>query len=64
MINKNKRIVHEIVHPIAENYDICFMLIMFLENGEIVQVTSVELRRNFATFDGSTANIYYAYSSN
>ena len=63
-MNENKRIVHEIVHPIPDNYEICFMLIMFLENGEITQVTSVELKRNFISYDDVNPNVYYAYSSN
>ena len=64
MININRRILHEIVHPTAEDYEICYMVIMFVEYGKIVQVATVELKNNFATFEGSTANIYYAYSSN
>lgn len=63
-MHKNKRIIHEVVHPVAEDYDICNMVIMFIENGKVVQVATVEFKNNFATFEGSTANIYYAYSSN
>ncbi len=66
MINKNKRIVHEIVHPVFENYEICYMVIMFIENDKIVKVSWVELKRNFISFDDTNPNpnVFYAYSSN
>ncbi len=42
------------------------MVIMFIENGKIAQVASVELKRNFISFDDtkSNPNVYYAFSSN
>lgn len=64
MIYYENRIMHELVHPIAEDYEICYMLIMFIENGQIVQVAFVELKKNVMPFEESTANNYYAYSSN
>lgn len=64
MIYNQNRIIHELVHPIAEDGEMCYMLLMFVEDGQIVQVVSVELRKNFLPFEGSTANIYYEYSSN
>jgi hypothetical protein len=66
MINKQTRILHEIVHPIAENYEICYIILMFIENGKIVQTAAVELefKINYVPFEGSCATVYYTYSIN
>jgi hypothetical protein len=66
MINKNKRIMHEIVHPVTENYEICYLILMFIEDGKIVQTVAVELefKINYVPFEGSSASIYYYYSIN
>jgi len=66
LVDRNKYIIHKIVHPVVEDYDTCYMVIMFIENGKIAQVASVELKRNFISFDDtkSNPNVYYAFSSN
>ncbi len=66
MISKHNRIIHEIVHPIAENYEICYLILMFIENGKIVQTAAVELefKINDVPFEGSSATVYYTYSLN
>ena len=66
MINKQKRIIHEIVHPVAEDYDICYLILMFIENGKIVQTAAVELefKINYVPFKESSATVYYTYSIN
>jgi len=58
--------MHEIVHPIAENYEICYLILMFIEEGKIVQTVAVELefKINYVPFEGSNANVYYYYSIN
>ncbi len=63
---KNKRIMHEIVHPVAENYEVCYLILMFIEDGKIVQTVAVELefKINYVPFEGSSASIYYYYSIN
>lgn len=66
MINKPKRIIHEIVHPVAEDYEICYLILMFVENGKVVQTAAVELKFkiNYLPFEGSNATVYYTYSIN
>mgnify|MGYP001001021584 CR=1 FL=1 len=64
MKNNKSRIVHYIVHPIVEDYDISYMVIMFVENGKIMHVTYVKLKENFISFNKIIPNIYYAFSAN
>ena len=66
MINKPNRIIHEIIHPVAENYEICYLILMFVEDGKIVQTAAVELefKINDVPFEGSSAIVYYTYSIN
>ncbi len=63
MKHKNTHIVHQIVHPIVEDYDVSYMVIMFVENGKIMQVAYVELANNFISFNRNISH-YYAFSSN
>ncbi len=62
MRHENRRIIHQIVRPF-DDYDKCYMIIMFIESNEVVQVFSVELKKNFMPFEDSAAT-YYACSSN
>lgn len=66
MINKNKRIMHEIVHPVVESYEVCYLILMFIEDGKIVQTVAVELEFKiiYVPFEGCSANVYYYYSIN
>jgi hypothetical protein len=66
MIGKQNRIIHEIIHPVAEDYEICYLILMFIEGGKIVQTATVELafKINYVPFEGSNANVYYTYSIN
>lgn len=63
MEHQNKRIIHIITHPVDDDYDIAYMILMFMENNEIVGVEKVELKNNFMPFDGIYKN-FYACSSN
>lgn len=66
MANKQNRIIHEIIHPIADNYEICYLILMFIEDDKIIQTTAVELefKINYVPFEGSSATVYYTYSIN
>jgi len=63
MKHQNKRIIHIIIHPVDDDYDIAYMILMFMENNEIVGVAKVELKKNFMPFEGICTN-FYACSSN
>lgn len=65
MTNKPERILHEIVHPV-DDYEICYMIFAFVENGEVVHTAAVkvESKINFNPFGRSIANIFYTYSIN
>lgn len=66
MVYNNKRIIHEIVYPVAGDCEICYLILMFVENGNVVQTAAfkVELKINYIPFDGSSAATYYTYSIN
>ena len=65
MINKPKRIIHDIVYP-AGDCEICYLILMFVNDGNIVETAAVkvELNINYIPFDGSSAKDYYTYSIN
>jgi hypothetical protein len=66
MKNKDKRIMHEIVHPVDEDFNICYLILIFIEGGKIVQTGAVELQLNinYVPFEGTNTNTYYDYSIN
>jgi hypothetical protein len=66
MINKPNRIIHDIVFPVAGDCEICYLILMFVEDGNIVETAAVKigLKINYIPFDGSTAATYYTYSIN
>jgi hypothetical protein len=63
MKHQNKRIIHIITHPVDDDFDIAYMILMFMEGYEIVDVAKVELKKNFMPFD-SIYTSFYACSSN
>ena len=66
MINKSKRIIHEIVYPVTGDCEVCYLILMFIENGEVIETAAVKvgLKINYIPFDGSSAATYYTYSIN
>jgi len=53
MKHQNKRILHIITHPVDDDFDIAYMILMFMEGNEIVGVAKVELKKNFMPFDSA-----------
>lgn len=63
MEHQNKRIIHIITHPVDDDYDTAYMILMFMENNQIVEVVHVELKKNFMPFDNLNTS-FYSCSSN
>jgi len=66
MSYKSKRIVHEIVHPVSENYEIAYLVLMVVSDGKVVQKAIVELKHKsiYAQFETSNVDTNYTFSVN